>query len=330
MRSPITITYPKEIWGLVTVTNQCPRNCRYKIPFATPLLTTCDTGSFLIQSVGGTDYRMELWSFVVKKHGFLELVIDQPFISIALFLKNSLSGELLGNGLVHSPARTYNIFYLPTGTQPMDLAKGNYVLFIIIPPSYYLENITLEHSGIKDILNRLSANKKEGSLLKNLPLPHGAWRIIKRLQKTSKKGVALDIELRRNILELLGLYHDQFKQSEINHSLQPTSAEKAIVVKNYILENLGKTELGGLNELSAKFYITTKSLTKEFKSLTGKTIPQFISDERLKWAKTLLDKKELRVFEIAFLVGFSEATNFIRKFKQKYGYPPRKEGKGRK
>lgn len=325
MQSPITIHVPEEFSANMIVSAEYPPACQYKIPFATPSFTKCSFGSFLLQSARGKDYWMELWAFTAKKKGFLNLIINRPYVSIALFLKGSLSGQLLGNGFVHVPARSFNIFYLPVGVQKMDLSKGDYVLLFIIPPKHYLQTMVTEHPGVKDILNRLATGASSGDLLTNFPLPREAWRVIKRLEKTGKKGAALDITLRRYILELLGLYFDQYKQYGTKSFSYNTSEEKAIAVRNYILENLDDSNLGGLNELAERFYLSRQTLAKKFKDVTGRTIPQFISDERLKWAKALLDKKEMKVFEIALIAGFSDTANFIRAFKKKYGCSPGKQ-----
>ena len=93
-------------------------------------------------------------------------------------------------------------------------------------------------------------------------------------------------------------------------------------MKEYIHSNLGDVNLGGLNELALRFHTGTKPLTNEFRRLTGKTIPQYISDERMAWAKRLLDKKEMHVFEIAWIVGFTDTANFNRVFRKKFGFAP--------
>jgi AraC-like DNA-binding protein len=324
MQSPLQIHFPPALCGDLKISNEYPPDCKYKIPFATVSLTVCDLGDFLTQFVNGDDYWMELWSFSVKKSGYIDIIIHQPYISIAMFLKGSLYDYLLGDGMVISPAKTYNIFYLPTGKQRMNLFKGDYVLLFFIPPQYYLNSMAVEHSSMKDILNRLVERNEEGAFLTNFPMPHAAWQIIKRLEKTNKKGAALDLELRQYILEILGLYNEQFNRNRMQPASYVTTREKAVAIRDHILDNLGDINLGGLNELTLLFHVTAKPLTKEFKTLTGKTVPQFITDERLEWAKRLLQKKDMHVFEIALIVGFSDTANFARKFKKKFGYAPGK------
>lgn len=325
MEAPIRIRYPQKLAGKSTTSYDLPPACRYKIPFATPIQTRNDLGSFLSQSVSGSDYWMVLWSFSVITECYIDLVIGTPFIAISMFIKGDLAAEIIGNGFATAPRGSFNLFYMPAGIQRLPLPKGECVLLCIIPPNYYLSSMAEEHKGINELMAKLTSHDNAGAALKSFAIPQGIWRIIKRLEKTNKKGSALDIELRRYILEILGLYNEQFKEQTKKEVLYASSMQKAQAVKEYILENLGDQNLGGLNEFAHRYHISTKPLTREFKILTGKTIPQFITDARLELARQLLAKKQMRVFEIALLVGFSDTANFIRKFKKKFGYPPKKQ-----
>lgn len=324
MPSPLQLHFPPLLCGNLKTSSEFPDGSGYKLPFALPTLTVCDLGKFFVQSVHGDDYWIEHRSFTVMQDGYLELAVNKGCISIAMFLKGHLSCRLTGNVEVSLAAKTYTIFYLPAGIQQINLAEGDYIWFCIVPPAYYLKSMAAEHSSLKDMNSRLEENSEEGAVLTGLSLPYAIFKIIKRLEKTNKHGASLDFELRRYMLEILSVYNEQYKRNKSQPFLYTTTKEKAIAAREHILQNLGDVNLGGLSEMALRFYITTKSLTKEFKLLSGKTIPQFIADERLEWSKQLLDKKEMRVFEIALIVGFSDTSNFIRKFKKKFGYSPRK------
>lgn len=303
MQTPILIRYPEKLAGTLTTSHYLPPACRYKIPFATPVLTTCDLGTFISQSVNGSDYWMELWSFSVITECYIDLIISKPFIALAMFMKGNLAADIIGNGFVSASKGSFNLFYMPVGIQRLPLSKGEYVLLYIIPPHYYLSSMAEEHPGINDLLSKFTSNHSAGTALKSYTMPQSIWRIIKRLEKSNKKGSALDMDLRRYMLEILGLYNEKFKEPTKSETIYLNSKEKAGAVKQYILENLNDINLGGLNELAHRFHISNKPLTREFKILTGKTVPQFITDTRLELAKQLLAKNQMHVFEIALLAG---------------------------
>lgn len=323
MNSPVQIRYPAELCADRQVSNECPPGYKYKVPFAVPLYNSCTLGRFVIQLFKGEDYWLELWDFTLKLNGYVDLIIHKAHISITLFLKGHSRGRFPGNDFVWPPAKTYNMFYWPEGIQRVDLQQGEYMLLFIVPPQYHLNRMAEEHTGINDLLHRLTRQSPEGMQLLNLPLPNKAWRLMKQLEINSNSGAALDLDVRKFMLEILGLYNGQLRRGVIDEPGFVTTEKKAFTIREYILANLGDGNLGGLNEMTLKFHVTAKPLTKEFKLLTGKTVPQFITDGRMEWANRLLAEKELRVFEIALIVGYSDTANFIRAYKRKYGVSPR-------
>ncbi|MFC0774074.1 helix-turn-helix transcriptional regulator [Terrimonas alba] len=323
MATPLRFHFPAPLCGNVITTAQFPAGYQHIIPFAQPAFTTCDLGEFFIQSIHGDDYLIELRSFNVVQNGYIELITEEPSVSLAMFLKGYARLQLAGNVEVNLAARSYTMLYLPRGQQKIELIKGHYVWFCVVPPCYYLINMAAGHSAFQELKKYLKEQRPHGLALSSLSLPYSILKIIKKLGKTFKRGASLDFELRRCILEALHLYHDQYllkKQRTINYV---TTHDKAIAAREYILQNLGDVNLGGLNEMASRFYTSTKPLNKAFQSLTGKTVSQFIADERMIKAHALLMKNEMPVYEIAEAVGYSDTSNFIRRFKKTYGYSPR-------
>ena len=62
-----------------------------------------------------------------------------------------------------------------------------------------------------------------------------------------------------------------------------------------------------------------------FREYTGRTPIEYRNDIRLGNAKNKLRSGEYNVSEVADLCGFSNLSFFIRLYKQKYGYTPKKE-----
>ncbi|MDD4081486.1 MAG: helix-turn-helix transcriptional regulator, partial [Eubacteriales bacterium] len=59
-----------------------------------------------------------------------------------------------------------------------------------------------------------------------------------------------------------------------------------------------------------------------FKREVGRTVQQFIVDERLNKAESLMRGKELTLLEIAGLVGIRNQSLFNRMFRKRYGESP--------
>jgi AraC-like DNA-binding protein len=100
------------------------------------------------------------------------------------------------------------------------------------------------------------------------------------------------------------------------HKYSP-SVEKVL---NYIKENRGeKITLAKIGETLHFSGVYCDSL---FKKEVGKSIIDYLIDERIREAKSLIVETNLTVSEIAHSVGYDDANYFSRLFKKRTGYSP--------
>lgn len=93
-----------------------------------------------------------------------------------------------------------------------------------------------------------------------------------------------------------------------------------VKVKKYVHENL--KEHITLNDISANTFYSAIYLETIFKKDTGKSIIEYLIDERLSVAKKMLKDGSIPLTEIAESVGFLDYNYFARTFKKRTGYTP--------
>jgi TolB-like protein/class 3 adenylate cyclase/Tfp pilus assembly protein PilF len=94
-----------------------------------------------------------------------------------------------------------------------------------------------------------------------------------------------------------------------------------------IIEDHISNEQFGVSELAEALNMSRSNLLRKIKKLTNQSVSQFIREVRLKGGMELLSQGSLNVSEVAFKVGFSSTSYFIKCFKEYYGYPPGEAGK---
>lgn len=97
-----------------------------------------------------------------------------------------------------------------------------------------------------------------------------------------------------------------------------------IKIKNavhFILWNYQKPELS-IQLIAQHVDLSPNYLCSLFKKQTGSTVNDFIIKIRMDKAKILLEKSDLRLYEIAERVGLSDANYFSTLFKNEYGCSP--------
>jgi AraC-like DNA-binding protein len=92
-------------------------------------------------------------------------------------------------------------------------------------------------------------------------------------------------------------------------------------ILKYIEENYQKKDFC-VQSIADHFGLSFSNLSHQFKNYTGKNISSFISALKLNYAKKLLSTTSLPVSEIALRLGYSQASGFIRKFRQTEGISP--------
>jgi TolB-like protein/class 3 adenylate cyclase/Tfp pilus assembly protein PilF len=97
-------------------------------------------------------------------------------------------------------------------------------------------------------------------------------------------------------------------------------------ITKIIEENISNEQFG-VSELAAKTGMSRSNLLRKIKSITDLSVSQFIRQVRLEQGMDMLRRDDLTVSEIAYLVGFSSPSYFIKCFREHYGYPPGEAGK---
>lgn len=77
-----------------------------------------------------------------------------------------------------------------------------------------------------------------------------------------------------------------------------------------------------LEEIAAKMYMNSAYLSRLFKEKVGVGFQDFLTDVRISHAKTLLDRPEFKVGEVAELSGYRDVSHFIGVFKKHTGMTP--------
>ena len=103
------------------------------------------------------------------------------------------------------------------------------------------------------------------------------------------------------------------KESEICYDLKQE-------VKNYIEKNYNRDI--SLKEIAHVFHYSPNYFGELFKQNFGKNFSEYLAEYRMKKAASILQKSDLKIYEIAYIVGYNNISAFIKKFKQVFNVTP--------
>lgn len=125
------------------------------------------------------------------------------------------------------------------------------------------------------------------------------------------------------LAELLLFINRKLDSRQTYDLIESNRAHKPISqVVNFI--NRHYSERLTLEDLSRKFFLSPSYLSRTFKGATGYSFIEYINNIRVKEARSLLERPEMSISDIAERVGFGNLTHFGRIFKSITGISPLK------
>jgi len=131
---------------------------------------------------------------------------------------------------------------------------------------------------------------------------------------------AMDKILQLKLHELFLLLSSSTYKTEvfnfINSCINNHSTDIDFVVNNHLLQPLSISEFAKLSSRSIA------SFKRDFQKQFNTPPKQWINQQRLAYANTLLNSTGKNVSEVAFECGFENVSHFIKIFKKEYGITP--------
>lgn len=108
---------------------------------------------------------------------------------------------------------------------------------------------------------------------------------------------------------------------EMEQEMLPDTSLTVLEIKK-IIKNEYMNDIG-LDEISEKVCLTSSYISFIFKKETGSTLVKYLTDYRMKQAKELLEKSNMKIVDIGKACGYSNQSYFNKLFKNYYGITPK-------
>ncbi|OMF37256.1 hypothetical protein BK133_06545 [Paenibacillus sp. FSL H8-0548] len=109
---------------------------------------------------------------------------------------------------------------------------------------------------------------------------------------------------------------------DVSSQLSESDKERSVIddIAKYI-EQHPQEEIT-LQDISERFYLSREYISRKFKQETNGNLSDFIAEVRIKRAKELLANRQLKISQVAELVGFQDEKYFSRVFKKRTSCSP--------
>lgn len=191
--------------------------------------------------------------------------------------------------------------------------------------------LALDHTKISEILNLLNEKyPKEASnnfwqlnssnyfFYNNVELATSIQKLIKVcLSNSVTKDVIADLTLQEMLIQIIQL---QTQKSIENNTFSDKNSSLFPII-SYIKANIHSAI--NLKNLSDVANMSTTAFHRFFKKELGITPIEFIAQEKIKMAKTLLSEPNIHINEVSYELGYEDSNYFIRLFKKHEGITPK-------
>ena len=145
------------------------------------------------------------------------------------------------------------------------------------------------------------------------------------IDKTQETGYKSMIAVKKSMYELLSVIGESYvssAMSEETYKKQFKSLDTFNSAIEYIDRNFDKDL--SVRSIANHFFLSSSYFAHLFKMKANKGVIEYINELRISHAKSLLEKENLSISEIACRVGFDDINYFSRKFKVITGMTPSK------
>ena len=154
------------------------------------------------------------------------------------------------------------------------------------------------------------------------PLAPALARIAEELVQPIYQGRMAELYREAKVLELLALQFDSLDEDPSQRrALTARETTRIQAARDRLLADLGNAP--ALHDLAHSVGLPPKRLNQGFRELYGTTAFDLLRDARLDAARQMLaERPDLPLKQVAWAIGYSQATNFISAYRRRFGVPP--------
>lgn len=130
------------------------------------------------------------------------------------------------------------------------------------------------------------------------------------------KDVYADLSLKELLMRLM----QSQNLSRVSNNIVTADDNRMHYIIQYIQQHL--SDKISIDDLSKKAYLSRNIFYKYFKQQFGITPLDYINQERIKFAKELLEQKQYSISDVSLQCGFTDVNYFVRIFKKLAGVTP--------
>lgn len=174
------------------------------------------------------------------------------------------------------------------------------------------------------VLDRLQCATDNLPVIQSFELNEAMRDIVHGLNAMPPNDPQHSLYVRAKSFELICLAMKDLNQDVLNVDGETQGEHAAIsIVRDIILQNYRRPP--SLEELARSAGMNRTKLNMIFRRRFGLSVFEFIREQRLQYAKMLLDSYDLPIAEVAYRSGYNHPCNFTTAYRKRFGCRPSRD-----
>lgn len=153
---------------------------------------------------------------------------------------------------------------------------------------------------------------------------HKMRSLVQQMWNAPYRGAAKRMYLQAKVLELLAMHLENiidYSNQAPSSRLKPETIARLHYAKEILTSQFANPPSS--SELARQVGVSDRTLQRGFRALFNTTVVGYLIQQRLEQAEKLLRQGNLKVTEVAHLVGYEHLGQFAAAFKRQFGITPR-------
>ena len=317
MEAELFIGLPADIVAAATTTYELPKERRYLIQNTAPKLTRWSGGSMTHQNLEEDNFIAELMIVDVNKPLTADLWIKK---ANAIFFY-TIKGYFTYRNSLHTFQILQDesaIFQVQPGHFKMRILAGYHVYFFFYLKPGLLKKLASEYEGLKPLLTFTAEQSK--MIRPAGKIANQITQTLFRLRQVRKEGKIAALNREGIILELATSTQSKLHTGQILH--ETTTRDIVLGITEFIADQISQGAVPSIRAMADLYHLTPRRLSEVFRDLFGLPLRDYINQRRMVEGHRLLTEEHMPVASVARHLGYQDAANFSRSFKNYFGFPP--------
>ena len=289
-----------------------------KIPedFQTGIRYFLDCGEGIIAFYINVEYRKN-FQLIQQNH-------NADFVGFYYNLTDGEATVSSGNFMYNVSRWQYNLSVIDGSLNSQyDVKAGSktFALCIFIKKSMIKAYTKKNNIEIQNIDTLIDA--KKNTIVRFDRMSNESFHLLNDLRKLPVGGEIFNLNLRGTVQLLISNYLKKIATKRIIiETVNENDLASIINIQMYLIEHL-EDQFPSISFMAKKANMSESKFKSLFKKITGNTANIFFMDNKLLYAKELLEKKQLTVSQISDKLNFTNNSYFASRFKEYFGISPK-------